>query len=139
MFFALLIGIQNFDLILTNLQYTLPGTWIKLSCECHWNFTASLMTMAVGTIFLKEAKNLGETTSLRGIPRIFKHFPRSRILFILWLLGVLTCFAVLLWQISLVFIRFFGYPVNTQYVQAPSTVLPTFPDITVCNACPLVH
>jgi len=35
--------------------------------------------------------------------------------------------------------RFLNYPVNTLFAPAPDWKNPTFPDITICNACPLVH
>ena len=87
--------------------------------------------------FSEELRTFCETTSVRGIPRILK--AKTRLMFFVWSLGVLTCAGVLAWQIYVILSRYFQYPVNTLTVQAPSWQTPPFPDITVCNLSPLVY
>src|SRR5258708_1110457 len=84
-----------------------------------------------------EARKFGETTSVRVIPGIINS--KLRLLFVIWLLGVATCGCLILWQLSVVFIRFFTYPVNTIFVESTIDQTPTFPDIALCNNDPLVH
>ena len=78
-----------------------------------------------------------ETTSVRGIPRVMK--AKTRVTFVVWLVAVLTCAALLVWQLSVVLMRYFQYPVTTLTVEAPAWQTPTFPDFTVCNLNPNVY
>ena len=84
-----------------------------------------------------EVRKFCETTSVRGVSRIIKS--KSTGLFIIWLLAVLTCAGLLIWQLTVVFKRYASYPVNTLLVQAPYWKNATFPDITICNTQPLIH
>ena len=86
---------------------------------------------------LEELRSFAETTSVRGIPRVMN--AKTRVTFVVWLDAVLTCAALLVWQLSVVLTRYFQYPVSTLTVQAPAWQTPTFPDITVCNLDPLVY
>jgi len=95
-----------------------------------------LKTAMISPLLSAEVRKFCETTSVRGIPRIIKS--RSIVLSIMWSLGVLICAGLLLWQLAVVFQRYTSYPVNTLLVQAPDWQNATFPDITVCNLCPLV-
>ena len=92
---------------------------------------------AIAPIITVEGRKFLETTTIRGVQRIVKS--KSRVLFIFWLLAVLVAAALLIWQLSMVFIRYFKYPVNTLYVQSQDGQSTTFPDITICNLCPLVN
>ena len=80
---------------------------------------------------LKDMRSFAETTSVRGIPRVLK--AKTRVTFVVWLVPVLTCAALLAWQVSVVLTRYFQYPVTTLTVQAPEWQRPSFPDVTVCN------
>ena len=80
---------------------------------------------------LEELRSFAETTSVRGIPRVMK--AKTRVTFVVWLVAVLTCAALLVWQLSVVLMRYFQYSVSTLPVQSPAWQRPTFPDITVCN------
>jgi len=71
------------------------------------------------------------------VPRIVKS--KTRFLSIIWLLGVFTCGGFLIWQVVVILNRYFSRPVNTLLFQAPGWQKPTFPDVTVCNSCPLVN
>jgi len=79
-----------------------------------------------------EARQFLETTSLRGVPRIVKS--KNPVSCFFWLFGVLICSGLLIWQVTTLLERYYAYPINTQYVQAPTWNKPTFPDITVCNS-----
>ena len=78
---------------------------------------------------LTELRSFAETTSVLGIPRVMK--AKTRVTFVVWLVAVLTCAALLVWQLSVVLTRYFQYPVSTLTVQAPAWQTPTFPDITI--------
>ena len=80
---------------------------------------------------LTNLRSFAETTSVRGIPRVMK--AKTRVTFVVWLVAVLTCAALLVWQLSVVLTRYFQYPVTTLTVQAPAWQNPTFPDITICK------
>ena len=80
---------------------------------------------------LTDLRAFAETTSVSGIPRVMK--AKTRVTFVVWLVAVLTCSAVLIWQLSVVLTRYFQYPVTTLTVQAPAWQRPSFPDVTVCN------
>jgi len=97
------------------------------------------MARCIAPMLKEEVRHFLETTTIRGVQRIVKS--KSKALFAFWLLAVLTSAALLLWQLSAVFIRYSEYPVNTLYVQSPESQSRTFPVITVCNLCPfkLVH
>ena len=86
---------------------------------------------------LAELRSFAETTSVCGIPRVMK--AKTRVTFVVWLVAVLTCAAVLVWQLSVVLMRYFAYPINTLTVQAPAWQTPTFPDVTICNLDPNVY
>src|SRR5271165_4838503 len=86
---------------------------------------------------LTELRSFLETTSVRGIPRVMK--AKTKVTFVVWLVAVLTCAALLVWQLSVVLTRYFQYSVSTLTVQAPAWQNPTFPDITVCNLDPNVY
>lgn len=77
----------------------------------------------------EELRKFGETVSVKGVSRILK--ARSALLRILWLLAVLLCFCVLLWQVIVVLITYFSYPVDSKYQEG--TGRPVFPDVTVCK------
>src|SRR6218665_446200 len=77
----------------------------------------------------EELRKFGETVSVKGVSRILK--ARNAVLRILWLLAVLLCFGVLLWQLSGVLVTYFSYPVESIYQEG--TGRPVFPDVTICK------
>lgn len=77
----------------------------------------------------EELRKFGETVSVKGISRILK--ARSAVLRILWLLAVLLCFALLLWQVSVGLLSYFSYPVQSIYQEGKGR--PVFPDVTICK------
>ena len=91
----------------------------------------------MSTKLLTELRSFAETTSVRGIPRVMK--ANSRVTFVVWLIAVLTCAALLVWQLSVLLTRYFQYPISTLTVQAPAWQNPTFPDITICNLDPTIY
>ena len=84
-----------------------------------------------------EFRQFGGTTTLRGIQRMLK--AKNRVIFLVWLIAVVIYTCVLIWQLSVIFRRYASYPVSTLLTQFSFTASPPFPDITVCNANPLVH
>ena len=90
------------------------------------------MGEASNTSFKVEFRKFGETVSVRGIPKILKS--NARFLKMFWLVSVLASSCILLWQLSAVFIRYYGYPVTTTFTNAKDH--PLFPDVTVCNLYP---
>ena len=64
---------------------------------------------------------------------------KTRVTFVVWLVAVLTCAALLIWQLNVVLTRYFQYPINTLTVQATVWQNTTFPDITICNTDPFVY
>jgi len=58
-----------------------------------------------------EIRKLGETTTVRGIPRALKSTDKG--LRVIWSLAVLICVALLVYQTSNVVIRYFKYESST--------------------------
>ena len=85
----------------------------------------------------EELRTFCETTSVRGIPRIFR--AQSKFILSVWLIAVLACSGMLAWQLATITTRYLQYPVGMQVTQAPSWENPTFPDITLCNLSPLIY
>ena len=79
-----------------------------------------------------EFRKFGETVSVRGVPRIFKS--QATFVRVCWLIAVLASSALLFWQLSAVFIKYYSYPVSTSFEEGRD--LPVFPDVTVCNLNP---
>ena len=76
-----------------------------------------------------EFRKFGESVSVRGISRIVKS--KSRFLRIFWLVAVLASSAVLLWQLTAVFMKFYSYPIATTLSNDRNPT--AFPDVTFCN------
>ena len=70
--------------------------------------------------------------SVRGVPRILKS--QATFVRVCWLIAVLASSALLLWQLSEVFVKYYSYPVSTSFEEGRD--LPVFPDVTVCNLNP---
>lgn len=49
----------------------------------------------------------------------------------MWLIAVLACFAILVWQLTKVFTTYFSWPVDSVYREGKGR--PTFPDVTICK------
>jgi len=78
-----------------------------------------------------ETSKFCRTTSARGIPRIVNS--KSTVHGVIWLLAVLTCAAILIWQLVVIFNRYRSYPVNTVIFPSLDDESVTFPDVTICN------
>ena len=80
----------------------------------------------------KELLKFCETTSIRGLPRVLK--AESRSLRTFWFIGLIACSGLLVYQVSLVFVKFFQYGSVMNMLR--KTAPPNFPDITICNMNP---
>jgi len=87
--------------------------------------------MTVFPLLSGEARKFCQTTSVRGVSRIVN--AKSTTHSVIWLLGVLTCASILIWQLTVLFKRYRSYPVNTVILQSLEADNTTFPDVTVCN------
>ena len=85
----------------------------------------------VFSLLKAEMHTFCKTTSVHGVPRIVNSKSTSHS--VIWLLGVLTCVCILIWQLTIIFKRYRSYPVNTVLLQSQEGDNVTFPDITVCN------
>lgn len=83
----------------------------------------------MGADVKEEVRKFGETVSVKGIPRIFK--AQNTTIRALWLIAVLLSFGILVWQLTKVFVSYFGWPVQSVYKEGKGR--PTFPDVTICN------
>lgn len=84
--------------------------------------------------FSDEFKLFFQTVSIRGVPRIFTS--KQIIIAIFWLLTVLLCFGILLWQLCLLLIKYFAYPYSTTSNEESSH--PIFPAVSICNLNPVL-
>src|SRR6218665_656471 len=77
----------------------------------------------------QEFRRFAETTTIKGISRTVR--AERRIVRVFWILALVTCFALLLFQISAVAISYSKYDVIRNFdVEFRD---PEFPDVTVCN------
>src|SRR5688572_6256444 len=85
-------------------------------------------------IIRQELRKFGESTSIKGVCRTIK--ANSRIVRIFWLLALLICFALMLFQVATVGLNYSRYSAirNTLIYQTP----PNFPDVTICNLFPVL-
>ena len=67
--------------------------------------------MPSGSVVKGELTRFGEMTSIRGIPRALKS--SDRILSVTWSFAVVICVLILLYQLSHLFIGYFGYGYTT--------------------------
>lgn len=81
----------------------------------------------------QELQKFGETTTVKGVSRIIKS--HNRIVQCLWLLALLSCFSLLLFQGITVFLNYSKFKVirNSEVVLSQ----PEFPEVTVCNLFPV--
>jgi len=63
-----------------------------------------------------EIRKFAETTSIRGIPRILKS--KDHGLHALWSIAVVVCSSLLIWQLSLILLRYYSYDVVTGVQEA---------------------
>ena len=82
----------------------------------------------------QEIRKFGESVSIRGVPKILK--TKDRVLCTVWLCSVLGSTTVLVWLLTLLFQKYFAYPVSTTYGETKNET-PTFPDVTICKLYPL--
>ena len=73
-----------------------------------------------------------ELTSIRAIPRVFKTNDLS--IQSLWVLALVTCSLMTVYQLGNVFRTYTAYPVNVNIQQLQTN--PHFPDVTVCRINP---
>jgi len=97
---------------------------------CFACFKTDTSTMMLPVLSDKTSK-FCRTISVRGIPRIVKSKSTGHC--VIWLLAVLTCSAILIWQLVVIFNRYLSYPVNTVFIQSLYEESATFPDVTICN------
>lgn len=67
--------------------------------------------MAATVSIKKEARKLAETTSVRGIPRAIKSADVG--LRVIWAGAVIICMSLLVWQTTMVVLRYFRYESST--------------------------
>ena len=125
--------VNKYNFVFCSNNFRTTSTIFVLFYRSFLHFSSAMSTPILST----EARRFCQTTSLRGIPRIVNS--KSTIHCIIWLLGVLTCTGVLVWQVAIIFKRYRSYPTNTISLQSPEWDNTTFPDITICNLCSLVH
>jgi len=132
--FLMLMHKQNSRTTLWNFEISILVSCSILQKSQTTNETVSKLTSPTVS---DEVKTFCQTTSIRGIPQIANF--KSKLQSVIWFMGVLTCACVLIWQVAVVSSWFLSYPVNTVLVQSEEWDITTFPDITICNLCPLVH
>jgi len=81
----------------------------------------------------QELRRFGESTSIKGMSRIIKS--HSRVVRIFWLVALLLCFSVLLFQVVTLAINYSNYGVTNTFLLVSSP--PNFPDVTICNFVPI--
>lgn len=69
--------------------------------------------MAAVILLKGEARKFGETTSVRGIPRIIKS--TDYVVKAIWSAAVVVCISILVWQLTLVVQRYFRYESTTRF------------------------
>src|SRR6218665_3324159 len=82
--------------------------------------------------FKQESFRFAENISVKGVSRILK--ARNTVYRVLWSIAVVTSLCILLWQLSVVFMKYFNYPVDT--LIEDSSDEPLFPNLTFCNIYP---
>lgn len=87
------------------------------------------------SVVKQEFRRFGEGTTIRGVPRIFKG--NNRMVRAIWLLTVLSCLGILIWQLYKTFLSYFQWPIDSIYREAH--VRPVFPDVTICNIYPMAY
>src|SRR5688572_30731822 len=81
----------------------------------------------------QELRRFGESTSIKGVSRTIKSY--RRIVRIFWLVALLACFSMLLFQVITLAISYCNYGVTNTFLWVPSQ--PNFPDLTICNLVPI--
>ena len=72
----------------------------------------ALPSPSTSSVVMREIRRFGETTSIRGISRVFRSSPRT--LGVMWLLAVIICGVVLGYQLTLVFMSYFDFDYTTE-------------------------
>ena len=79
----------------------------------------------------KELRKFGETTSVRGIPRAFRS--TDKILRFLWIVAIIVFVSMTIWQLVMVFKKFFSYASVSNVAESNNINVTAFPHVTVCN------
>lgn len=79
-----------------------------------------------------ELRRFCESTSIKGIPRAVKS--TNAIISLLWILAMVVCLAMLLFQATTVLIRYYSCAVIRNSFDRQTK--PNFPEVTVCNLNP---
>ncbi|ESO02513.1 hypothetical protein HELRODRAFT_161791 [Helobdella robusta] len=82
----------------------------------------------------EEVKLFCETVTIRGVARIVKS--KRIVVAVLWLVAVITCSSFLIWQLCLLFVKYFTFPITTTITE--QDVDPVFPTVTICNLNPIL-
>ena len=77
-------------------------------------------------------KAFAQQTSVRGVPRVFNS-NKPPIVRMLWLLGVLMCLNLLIWQVTVTVNKYLKYPYTSVIEHSDVSEMPTFPDVTICS------
>jgi len=77
----------------------------------------------------QELRRFAETTTIKGVSRTVR--AERRIVRVFWILALVSCFALLLYQISAVAVSYSKYNVIRNSVVDSRD--PTFPDVTICS------
>jgi len=83
----------------------------------------------MATEIQQELRRFAETTTIKGVSRTVR--AERRIVRVFWILALVSCFIVLLYQISAVAISYSNYNVIRNSIVDFRD--PQFPDVTVCN------
>lgn len=83
----------------------------------------------------KELRAFAETTTVKGIGRTMR--ANNRVTRTCWILFLIVCLGLLLWQVAAVMSNYYGFVV----VRKSSVVqtLPNFPHVTICNLFPVEY
>ena len=88
---------------------------------------------AMATEIEQELRRFAETTTIKGVSRTVR--AERKIVRVFWILALVSCFMVLLYQMSAVVISYSKY--NVIRNSGVDLREPEFPDVTVCSLFPL--
>jgi len=104
---------------------------LYILAESKFYFSKLLIDYGISCIINRGAQVLPNNFCSWHIPRIVNS--KSTTHSVIWLLGVLTCASILLWQLTVLFRRYQSYPANTVLIHSVEGDNATFPDVTICN------
>ena len=82
-----------------------------------------------------ELKSFGESFSLMAISHAIK--TKSLIWRIIWPIAITTCFALMIYQMTMIVQQFLSYPVTTSFEEGREKAV--MPDVTICNIYPMAN